>query len=87
MHPRAVTGNRADTHKSRHGHHTDRHGCTRFRHNVDLCGRRQVPLEGTAGGKPAPVEEVKRLQLQTSQAVCRFLERLASLLLVRLLDT
>lgn len=52
MHHRAVTGNRADAHKKqRHRQYTDRHGCTRFRHNMDLCGRRQVPLEGTAGGK------------------------------------
>lgn len=47
----------------------------------DRCPWKEQQVE-----KPAPDEEVKCLQLQTSQAVRRFLERLASLLLVRLLE-
>lgn len=52
---------------------------------MDLYGRTQVPLEEEQVQALLPVR--KRLQLQTSQAVRRFLERLASLLLVRLLET
>lgn len=78
MHHRAVARNRADIHKNIDTDRTQTHGCTRFRHSMDLCGRRQVQ---------ALLPLRKRLQLQTSQAVRRFLERLASLLLVGLLET
>ena len=74
-------------HPRRHRHrntNTDTHRCTSFRHNMDLRLRRQVPLEKTEDRTPAPAEEMSAAVDEPGSAV-EFLERLASLLLIRLL--
>lgn len=86
MHHRAATRNRADTHKNSDTDSTQTH--------TDALG--SDTTRTCVEGDRCPWEEQqvqallllrKCLQLQTSQAVRRFLERLASLLLVRLLET
>ena len=86
MHCRMATGYRADTHADTDTEtptqtHTDALG---FRHNTDLRLRRQVPLEKTEDRTPAPAEEMSAAVDEPGSAV-EFLERLASLLLIRLL--
>ena len=86
MHCRTVTGYRADTHADTDTEtptqtHTD---ALDFRHNTDLRLRRQVPLEKTEDRTPAPAEEMSAAVDEPGSAV-EFLERLASLLLIRLL--
>lgn len=63
--------------------HTDALG---FRHNTDLRLRRQVPWKEQKTETPAPPEEMSAAVDEPGSAV-KFLERLASLLLIRLLVT
>lgn len=83
---RAVTGNRADTHKNSDTDgtdDTDALGSDTTKTCVEGDG---CPWKEQQGQALLPLR--KRLQLQTNQAVLRrFLERLARLLLVRLLET
>lgn len=88
MRHRTVTGYCAHTHADTNTGtptqtHTDALG---FRRNRDLCVRRQVPLEEQKTGTPAPPKEMSAAVDEPGSAV-EFLERLASLLLIRLLVT
>lgn len=58
MRHRAVTGNRADTHKNSDTDSTQTHTDALGHTQHGPVWRRQAPLEGTAGASPAPAEEV-----------------------------
>ena len=88
MHCRTATGYRADTHANTNTEtptqtHTD---ALSFRHNTDLRLRRQVPWKEQKTETPASPEEMSAAVDEPGSAV-KFLERLASLLLIRLLVT